>query len=59
MEYYRSYFQKNAKGKSRGQCCQCYEDQGRTYCDIPLCENCVNGKCVDVIKCEYDENYSG
>ena len=59
MEYYRSCFQKNAKGKSRGQCCQCYESWGGTYCDVPLCENCVHGKCVDVNKCECDENYYG
>ena len=59
MEYYRSCFQKNAKGKSRGQCCQCYEGWGGTYCDVPLCENCIHGKCVDVNKCECDENYTG
>ena len=59
IESYRNCFKENAMREPRGQCCICKEGYGGTFCDVPLCDNCLHGKCVDLNECECEDEYEG
>ena len=59
LEYYRQCFKENAASFPRGQCCQCDDGWGGTFCDVPLCKQCLHGTCIDENTCICDPQYEG
>ena len=59
LNYYRQCFKENAASFPRGECCQCDEGWGGTFCDVPLCQQCLHGTCVDENTCVCDSQYEG